>query len=289
MERAPAAEVGISAVPGSHSGGGRPAGADRMAGRSVAAREIRVGVAKVGSPVAARAGIRRSGRSARGPPGEPAATAAPVSTAATSPPAAAEPRRRRPSPNRVPCRRAEPPAAEPRAAAPELPLGGAGRQAGARTEAPPEDAGPGEACRGPRLQPVTVISSPGGATATLDGRSETACTTPCSLDAAPGRHTVALAMPGYQMERRDVEVGSGPVEMPPVVLRSHAGTLMLSSDPAGAAVLVNGRRVPQTTPAQLPLAPGTYQITVEKDGRQSTSSVEIRNGEIKSLRVLLGP
>jgi hypothetical protein len=141
----------------------------------------------------------------------------------------------------------------------------------------------------PRLVPVAVISSPGGATATLDGRSETACTTPCSLDAAPGRHTVAIAMPGYQMERRDVEVGSGPVEMPPVVLRSHAGTLMLSSDPAGASVEVNGRRVPQTTPAQIPLAPGSYQITVEKDGRQSTSTVEIRNGEIKSLRVVLGP
>jgi hypothetical protein len=137
------------------------------------------------------------------------------------------------------------------------------------------------------VQPVAVISSPGGATATLDGRAEAACKTPCSLDAAPGRHTVAITMPGYQVEHRDVEVGSGPVEMPPVVLRSTGGTLMVSSEPAGATVSVNGRPLPQTTPAQLALAPGTYQITVEKDGRQASASVEIHTGEIRSLRVVL--
>ena len=109
-----------------------------------------------------------------------------------------------------------------------------------------------------------------------------------SAFATPGRHTVALTMPGYQIEHRDVEVGSSPVELPAVILRAPSGTLMVSSDPAGAAVLVNGRRLAQTTPAQIPLAPGTYSITVEKDGRQSTSNVEIRNGEIRTLKILLG-
>jgi serine/threonine protein kinase len=138
------------------------------------------------------------------------------------------------------------------------------------------------------LQPVTIISSPGGATATMDGRPETACTTPCSIDAAPGRHTVAITMPGYQLERRDVDVGSSPQEMPAVVLRALGGTVWLTSVPSGAAVLVNGKRIPQVTPAQIPLAPGSYKITVEKDGRQASRTVEVRSG-ISYLRLLFEP
>src|ERR1039457_6229671 len=41
---------------------------------------------------------------------------------------------------------------------------------------------------------VSFLSSPGGATATLDGNPSQACSTPCSLRAAPGRHTLALTL-----------------------------------------------------------------------------------------------
>src|SRR5262249_27923083 len=76
---------------------------------------------------------------------------------------------------------------------------------------------------------VAIISSPGGATATLDGRPDAVCTTPCSLDASPGRHTIAITMPGYQVEHREVEVGTAPIEIPAVILRAPGGTLMLTS------------------------------------------------------------
>jgi uncharacterized membrane protein len=134
-------------------------------------------------------------------------------------------------------------------------------------------------------QPVTVISSPGGATAILDGRSETACTTPCDLDATPGRHSVTVNLPGYGVESREVDVGSGPMEMPAIVMHTQSGTLMLTTTPSGASISVNGKRLSQTTPAQIPLAPGTYNIEVEKDGKQSARSVEIRNGVISYLKV----
>ena len=140
----------------------------------------------------------------------------------------------------------------------------------------------------PSPQPVTVISSPGGATATLDGRPDMACTTPCSLDAAPGRHTIAITMPGYQIEHREVAVGTGPMELPAVLLRASSGTLLLTSVPSGATISVNGKRQTETTPAQLRLAPGSYRITVEKDGLQNTSPVDIRNGETKIMKVTLG-
>lgn len=134
-------------------------------------------------------------------------------------------------------------------------------------------------------QPVTIISSPGGATATMDGKPDTTCTTPCAIDATPGRHSVSISMPGFQMERREVDVGSSPQELPAVVLRAQGGTLWLTSTPSGAAVMVNGKRIPQATPAQIPLAPGTYKITVEKDGKQASQSVEVKSG-ISYLKIL---
>ena len=85
-------------------------------------------------------------------------------------------------------------------------------------------------------------------------------------------------MPGFDVERREVEIGSGPVELPPVILRSPGGTLMLTTTPTGASISVNGKKLTQTTPAQITLAPGSYAITVEKDGKQVTRSVDVHNG-----------
>jgi serine/threonine-protein kinase len=136
-------------------------------------------------------------------------------------------------------------------------------------------------------QPVSIISSPAGATATLDGNPGKACKAPCSLDATRGRHTIAVTMPGYQIEHRDVDVESSPVETLPVILRPLGGTLMLASVPAGAAISVNGRPIAQVTPAQISLSPGTYTIAIEKDGKQASATVEIRNGAITHQRIVL--
>jgi serine/threonine protein kinase len=128
-------------------------------------------------------------------------------------------------------------------------------------------------------QPISLISSPGGAIATLDRQADTACTTPCTIEASPGHHTLVFAKPGFDTEHRDVEVGSGPMEYPAIVLHEQQGTVMLTSEPKGAMVLVNGKRYPQLTPAQISLTPGSYKITVEwKDGKQSTHTVEVHNG-----------
>jgi predicted Ser/Thr protein kinase len=155
----------------------------------------------------------------------------------------------------------------------------------------PEEAAPKTAAnvvpRIPHAQPVTLVTSPAGATAALDGREDVACTTPCSLEATPGRHSIVFTLTGYQVEHRQVDMGTGPVELPPVVLRSSSGTLLVSSVPAGATILVNGKRVSGTTPTQLALAPGSYEITIEKDGRESTNKVEIGTGEVKSLKVII--
>ena len=79
------------------------------------------------------------------------------------------------------------------------------------------------------------------------------------------------------------------MELPAVILHPITGTLMLTSDPAGAAISVNGRKLAEVTPAQLALAPGNYNITLEKDGRQTTRPVEVRNGVINYMKVALTP
>jgi hypothetical protein len=131
------------------------------------------------------------------------------------------------------------------------------------------------------------MTSPSGATVTLDGNPATACSTPCSLNAAQGWHVLSVVLPGYQIERREFAVGSRPLELPPIVMQTVGGTLMLSSDPAGAAISINGKRIDQVTPAQIPLGLGVYSITLEKGGRQTTEKVEIKSG-INPRKIIFG-
>jgi len=135
-------------------------------------------------------------------------------------------------------------------------------------------------------QEVVISTKPSGAQVVLDTRPETACTTPCAVTVSPGRHTLTVSLDGYQTIQREITVTDEPFELSPITLRSLSGTLMLSSSPSGAAIFVNGRKVPDTTPAQLRLAPGRYNIGVEKDGVRRTETVDVGEG-ITRLRVIL--
>lgn len=217
----------------------------------------------------------------------PSTATTPTATPPVSTPAAVEsPAENKPSP--MPPAAADaapPPVANEKPAEPDAAAAPPARSA-PRGEAPARRPASPRVAAGP--QPVTVVSSPKGAVATLDGQPDTACTTPCTLEASPGRHSLELVKPGYDVERRDVDVGSSAVELPAVVMRSVQGTLMLTSDPAGAAVLVDGKRQPQVTPVQIQLTPGSYSVTVEwKDGKQATRTVQIKDG-INFQKFLLG-
>jgi hypothetical protein len=98
---------------------------------------------------------------------------------------------------------------------------------------------------------------------------------------------VAITLPGHEIEHREITVGSGPLEMPPVLLRPAGGTLMLTTEPPGATVTVDGRKIEKVTPTQISLALGSYSVTVEKDGHRATERVEIKNG-INYRKILMG-
>jgi serine/threonine-protein kinase len=134
---------------------------------------------------------------------------------------------------------------------------------------------------------VSVATIPPDATAMLDNSPDTACTTPCALDAAPGQHTVSISRQGYQTEHRPVTVANAAVELPTIALRVPGGVLMLASVPTGARVLVNGTQSDQITPAKLVLRPGKYTIAIEKDGKRSSKEVEIQNGITQFEKIVM--
>ena len=134
---------------------------------------------------------------------------------------------------------------------------------------------------------VSVATIPPDATAMLDDRPDSACTTPCALDATPGQHMVSISRQGYQTEHRPVTVANAAVELPTVALRVPGGVLMIASTPAGARIFVNGTLSDQVTPAKLVLRPGKYNIAIEKDGRRSSKEVEIQNGVTHYEKIIM--
>jgi serine/threonine protein kinase len=136
-------------------------------------------------------------------------------------------------------------------------------------------------------QDVVITSEPAGATAILDGDPSVSCKTPCLLSVVPGQHSVSINQPGYQQERRSFQIIDSPVEVPRITLRSQAGTLMITSDPPGATISLNGQATSKITPAQFNLPPGTYHVQLEKNGLQKSTSIDIKNGETTYQKIPL--
>jgi serine/threonine protein kinase len=140
----------------------------------------------------------------------------------------------------------------------------------------------------PHLQDVWVSTNPPGAKAVLDDDLAQACRTPCMVHAPTGIHNLTISQAGYENEYREVRIGDTAQDIPPISLRKPSGTLMLTTNPPGASVRVNGQLVQQVTPAQITLPPGSYSITVEKGGKTQTQRVDIEQGMVY-LRIPLNP
>ena len=130
---------------------------------------------------------------------------------------------------------------------------------------------------------LPVRSQPPGATAMLDGLPGTACVTPCVLKAATGEHTISLTLPGYKTFSRSVAVHDTTVDLPALNLVPAQGVLMVQSRPDGATIMVDDKKWPVSTPAQVTLPPGRYRITVEKGNLRGVQTIEIRDGDLRHL------
>jgi serine/threonine-protein kinase len=125
------------------------------------------------------------------------------------------------------------------------------------------------------LEDVWITTNPPGAKIVLDNDLNQTCQSPCMLHSPPGVHHVTISDAGYLNEYREIHVGDTAQDIPLITLRQPTGTLMVTTIPAGATVRINGKAIAQLTPAQVSLAPGTYSVTVEKNGRSQTQKVDM--------------
>jgi serine/threonine-protein kinase len=136
-------------------------------------------------------------------------------------------------------------------------------------------------------QVVQIMTDPAGATAMMDSNRDLTCKTPCGLTVRSGVHNVTLQLDGYQAESREVHVANGDVELPLVSLRSANGVLYLTSDPNAAEVFVDGRDTGYTTPAHISLPAGHHLVAIQKKGLRASDTVDIANGDLRSLKLIV--
>ncbi len=114
---------------------------------------------------------------------------------------------------------------------------------------------------------LIIDSSPQGATIQLDGRGTLAFQTPYTATSlSVGRHTVALSKPGYATESRTIEIAAGQKSRLMIALTELGATVSIASDPAGAAVFIDGQDSGRTTPVAVILKKGSHTLNLRKAG-----------------------
>jgi hypothetical protein len=126
-------------------------------------------------------------------------------------------------------------------------------------------------------KPVRLSSAPPGAQIEVDHDPSLACIAPCTLELPSGRHTLEAKSWGTAVERRIFNVPND--TQVTVTLASSVGTLLVSSSPPGALVLVDGADR-GNTPATIRLPAGHHLLTVINGSRRTDDSVEIENDQL---------
>ena len=131
---------------------------------------------------------------------------------------------------------------------------------------------------------LRVDSTPQGARVFLDGR-DSGRLTPGTFEVTPGSHTIRLTRAGMQdWGPRSVTVTAGetlpvhatlsPISAPqddsgPQPPESQTGSVSVTSDPAGAQIILDGNAINQVTPYTIPdVVPGDHTISLTLDRYQ---------------------
>ncbi|MGH9517790.1 MAG: PEGA domain-containing protein [Terriglobales bacterium] len=141
----------------------------------------------------------------------------------------------------------------------------------------------------PVLAQLTVSSVPAGAQITFDGSP--LCQSPCTLtDIAPGQHVIAATKAGFSTQGRTIHLRAGTST---VALQLNAvattTTLMVSSTPAGGAIVIDGHDTGRLTPTLFSFdRAGTHTVTVKRTGYLAeTSTVSVQSGQSANASVTL--
>jgi len=141
----------------------------------------------------------------------------------------------------------------------------------------------------PNWAEITFDSRPQGAEVRVDG--QTVGETPVTTELLAGARAVELVRPGWKPYARRLKVVAGePQTLPTMKLQPADGNLVLTSEPAGATVEVDGA-FRGRTPLDLQLAPGrSHELRVSKLGHDSQSlEVSLTSKQRKTLSITLVP
>ncbi|MBZ5704240.1 MAG: PEGA domain-containing protein [Acidobacteriia bacterium] len=130
---------------------------------------------------------------------------------------------------------------------------------------------------------LTVNSTPEGAQLHIDGRNEAGWMTPYNLTGlTPGQHTVTVTKPGYASETRTIEVASASKSFLVVQLAPLSAAASLASDPAGAAIFLDGKDTGRVTPVQISVEkPGNHTLLLKKTGYlEETVTASLQAGQV---------
>jgi hypothetical protein len=119
----------------------------------------------------------------------------------------------------------------------------------------------------PKLQQVQVhfVTTPPDAQVIVDSRRGSGCKSPCSMELTEGAHALLLQKDGFRSILQNFTVSPSHPEVA-IALNELTGSLLVQSDPPGAAIALNGKPRSETTPATLNLPAGKYKVTVTKAG-----------------------
>jgi len=122
---------------------------------------------------------------------------------------------------------------------------------------------------------LKFVTQPAGAKVEIDGWSEPTWVTPFTAShLGAGTHTVIFSKTGYLQQTRSVQSIAGKSVAISTELGAAVSTVVVTSNPQGANVLVDGRDTGMTTPAQLTMEKGQHRITVRKPGFKDGSTEE---------------
>lgn len=151
----------------------------------------------------------------------------------------------------------------------------------------PADSSPGESPTTEQTGVVFFRSPVEGVVVTLDGNRDWQCITPCRLRGLPlGERKLIARRDGYNELHRTLNVSATELSIDLPMERVGA-VLLVSSQPEGARIILNGRDTGLTTNARLTVSPGKHSVQIVLGRFASERSVEVAKDETRHVQFRL--
>ncbi len=136
---------------------------------------------------------------------------------------------------------------------------------------------------------LTITSIPGQAMVVIDGIEYGQTFFQDKI--APGSHTVRLSKPLYYSVVKEIELEPGGMLPLDMTLKPNFGSIAISSDPAGARIMLNDRQEIESSPHTVsPLQSGQYTLMLSlPDYRNYTQEITISDGVETKINAQLTP